>query len=74
MNKKRWQYIKNLSTAPARWLHVSCEARIVNMRDPKTGVARPAPWTSHGVVYNVGRNRAKRAAAADLRGRVSCPT
>jgi hypothetical protein len=59
VSKERWEELKPAGVLTSRYLHVSCQARIVN--DPD-GIHLPRiPWVGPGTTYNVGRNAAKRA-------------
>jgi hypothetical protein len=60
VNRLRRDYIKKLQPPAPRYIHVSCEARMIpNPLDP---LAPPIPWVERpGFTLNIGRNADKRA-------------
>jgi hypothetical protein len=49
MTPRRWDYIKALGLREPRYLHVSCEARMItNPADPR---GPRIPWIGRGVTF-----------------------
>jgi len=66
MTPNRWKYIKALQPSAGRMVHVSAEARMIDvpidLKDPE-GPTKRIPWIQKpGNTFNEGRNKAKREA------------
>ena len=57
---QRWAYLKALKLSQPRYIHVSCEAKMIVSPIPGTDMPKLIPFVAKGTTYNVGRNANKR--------------